>query len=196
MIGFLKIFVCFTFKYPYSIFIIVYKHYIYKKKIIFKALFDILWYYKDMKRKRDNIINLIIVIAVIIGVCLFIYFSVNKNKDTKVINLNVNQLKEKINNNDSFVLIITKDDCSHCKLFIPVMESIGSDYNLNFYEVSLSNLNNEDYTYLKNIANISGTPTTIFIEKGEEKNTANRLVGETPKYRVIEKLKDMGYING
>ena len=53
----------------------------------------------------------------------------------------------------------------------------------------------EKYDYIKNIASISGTPTTVFIVDGVEKTTTNRLVGNVPKYRVIEHLKALGYIN-
>ena len=48
---------------------------------------------------------------------------------------------------------------------------------------------------VKNVANISGTPTTIFIENGEEKSTLNRLVGNVAEYKLVDKLKTMGYIN-
>ena len=148
-------------------------------------------------KKKDNIINLIIVIIVIALVCGIVFYFINRNKDEykNIKVLNINELKEKIDNKDSFVLVISKDDCPHCIAYLPVLDKIGQDYGLTFFDISTTKMNDEDKTYLRNIANISGTPTTIFIEQGEEKNTANRLVGETKEYRVIEKLKAMGYID-
>ena len=147
--------------------------------------------------KKENIINLVIVIIVIVLITGLVFFLINRNSDTykNIKMLNINELKEKIDNKDSFVLVISKDDCPHCIAYLPVLDKVGSQYNLKFYDISTSNLSDEDRTYLRNIANISGTPTTIFIEEGVEKNTTNRLVGDTKEYRIIEKLKAMGYIN-
>ena len=109
--------------------------------------------------------------------------------------LSIDELKEKIDNKDSFILVITQDSCSHCKAFVPTLNKIAKEYNLTFYDVSTTKLNEEEKTYLKNVANTSGTPTTVFIQDGEEKATDNRLVGNVAEYRVVEKLKAMGYIN-
>jgi thiol-disulfide isomerase/thioredoxin len=152
-----------------------------------------------MSKKTQNLINLIIVIIVIALVCGGIYYFINKNNNvtqyTNVDYISIDKLKEKINNKESFILVISKDDCSHCKAYLPVVNKIGKQYNVTFYDVSQTNLSDENLTYLRNVANISGTPTTVFIQDGEEKTTTNRLVGEVPEYRVIEKLKAMGYIN-
>lgn len=145
--------------------------------------------------KNGNRFNFLIVIAVILiaaGVAFFILTSTN-NSNVKV--LKINELKEKINNKESFILVISRDDCTHCKSYLPVINKIGKEHNVTFYDISQTGLNDEDTKYLKNVANIDGTPTTVFIVNGEEKSTTNRLVGNVPEYRVIEKLKAMGYIN-
>ncbi len=144
--------------------------------------------------KKGKIGIIIVVLLLIIAIVSFIVLKKNET-NKNVTKLSIADLKEKIDKQDSFILVITQDSCSHCHAFIPVLNKIGSKYNINFYEVSQTNLSDEDYTYLKNIANISGTPTTIFIENGKEKSTLNRLSGEVPESRVIEKLKAMGYIN-
>lgn len=151
-----------------------------------------------MSKKKQNLINLIIVIIVIALICGGAYYYMQKNKTTKytnVISLDINELKAKIDNQESFILVISKDDCPHCQAYLPEINKIGQKYQVNFYDVSTTNLSDDDNTYLKNVANISGTPTTVFIENGSEKTTTNRLVGDVPEYRVIEKLKAMGYIN-
>lgn len=149
-------------------------------------------------KKRDNIINLIIVILVIVIICLLGYKLITKNKQERydyIKNINISELKEKIDNKDSFILVITQDSCSHCKAYLPVINDVAKTYNITIYDISQTNLSDEDATYLKNIASISGTPTTVFIVEGVEKTTTNRLVGNVPKYRVIEHLKALGYIN-
>ena len=149
-------------------------------------------------KKRENLINLIIVILVIVIICLLGYKLITKNKQERydyIKNINISKLKEKIDNKDSFILVITQDSCSHCKAYLPVINDVAKTYNITIYDISQTNLSDEDSTYLKNIASISGTPTTVFIVDGVEKTTTNRLVGNVPKYRVIEHLKSLGYIN-
>ena len=143
--------------------------------------------------KKNIIILLIGLVFIGLGV-LFIVLANNKNY-SNVKMLKIDELKEKINNKDSFILVFTQDNCAHCKAFIPVANKVGQKYNITFYDISLTKLSDEDKTYLKNIANTSGTPTTVFIEEGEEKSTLNRLVGNVQEYKLIDKLKTMGYIN-
>lgn len=147
--------------------------------------------------KKENIINFIIVVIVILLVSGFaIYFITKKNdNDSFVHKISVSELKEKINNKESFVLVYTQDTCSHCKAYMPTLESVGKQYKINFYDVSSTGLKNDDLNYLKQVANTSGTPTTIFIVNGEEKSTLDRLSGNVEEYKLVERLKKMGYIN-
>ena len=146
--------------------------------------------------KNENKINLIIVLGVIlvIGTILFIVLA-NNSKVDYVKKITIAELKEKIDNKDSFILVITQDTCSHCKAYLPTLTKIGREHNITFYDVSRTNLNEEDSTYLKNVANVEGTPTTIFIVDGAEKSTLNRIEGNAQEYKVIDKLKATGYIN-
>ena len=143
--------------------------------------------------KKNIIITLIGVAFIALGV-LFLVLTNNKNY-SNVKKLTVDELKEKVNNKDSFILIFTQDTCSHCKAFIPVANKVGQNYNVTFYDLSITNLKDEDVAYLKNVAYASSTPTTVFIENGEEKSTLNRLVGNVQEYKLVDKLKSMGYIN-
>jgi thiol-disulfide isomerase/thioredoxin len=147
---------------------------------------------------KQNKINLIIVVIIVAIVCGLIYYHIKNSNSTTYSNitqLSIDDLKVKIDNKDSFVLVISRDDCSHCKAYLPVLNKVGKTYNLKFFDISQTNLSTDDLTYLRNVSNISGTPTTVFIENGIEKTTTNRLVGEVPEYRIVEKLKAMGYIN-
>ena len=42
---------------------------------------------------------------------------------------------------------------------------------------------------------ITGTPTTIFVKNGEEKDTYNRIVGNKKFSQTEEAYKDNGYID-
>ncbi len=147
--------------------------------------------------KNENRINLIIVIVVIVLVVgiAFLFLS-NNFKTNGVKTINISEFKEKIENKDKFILVITQEGCTHCKSYIPTLRNIANKYSITFYEMDEKKWSDEDTKYYKSLANFDGgTPTTFFFENGEEKSTTNRLVGNVPEYRVLEKLKALGYIN-
>ena len=118
----------------------------------------------------------------------------NKNESNNLIEMNTKTLKEKINNKDSFILLITKEGCSHCAEYLPVFINVLEKYNLTAYKLDLADMSDSDKEYLADIANISGTPTTVFIENGEETTVLNRIVGSASRKTVIDRLKTMKYI--
>ena len=145
-------------------------------------------------KMKKNIIILSIGLL-FIGLGALFFFLVNTNQLSNVKTIKIDELREKINNKESFILVITQDGCAHCHAYLPTANKVGKQYNITFFNISQTNLSNEDATFLKNVANTSGTPTTVFIEEGEEKTTLNRLVGNVQEYKLIDKLKTMGYIN-
>ena len=146
--------------------------------------------------KNENRINFFIVIAVIILVAGVALFLLKDNfKTNYVTSISLDELKEKIKNKESFILVFTQDTCSHCKEYLPKLSRIGKEYNLTFYDLSTTKLNSEEKNYIKNISNYDGTPTTVFIENGEEKSSTTRIEGNVSEARIIERLKAMGYIS-
>lgn len=118
----------------------------------------------------------------------------NKNESNNLVEMNTKTFKEKINNKDSFILLITKEGCSHCAEYLPVFINVLEKYNLTAYKLDLADMSASDKEYLADIANISGTPTTVFIENGEETTVLNRIVGSASRKTVIDRLKTMKYI--
>lgn len=118
----------------------------------------------------------------------------NKNESNNLVEMNTKTFKEKINNKDSFILLITKEGCSHCAEYLPVFINVLEKYNLTAYKLNLADMSDSDKEYLADIANISGTPTTVFIENGEETTVLNRIVGSASRKTVIDRLKTMKYI--
>ena len=98
-------------------------------------------------------------------------------------------------NKDTFILVITQTKCSHCAQYKPVLKEVLYEYNLKAYEIDQEKLSKKELGKLKNVANISGTPTTVFIVDGEEINTSSRLKGAvTNKHTIVKRLKAQGYI--
>ena len=141
-----------------------------------------------MTRKKKNIIISAVIIVLTVIICAAIWFigkGFNKTEYPYIHELTFNELESKLNNQDSFVLIITQTGCSHCEAYLPVVQNVSNKYKVDFYVLNRTNISDEERTKLKNIANISGTPTTLFYTSGEEKSALNRLVGQATEYRLV-----------
>lgn len=150
-----------------------------------------------MKKKIGITIALIVFLALVIGGIIYIKRAkdlAQKEIDKHLVLINGYEFQEKIDNKETFMLIMTRTDCTHCEAFLPTFKKVLYDYDLTGYQIHLDTLSNEETAYVKGIASINGTPTTIFIKDGEEMSALNRLVGEQSRTKTIERLKVMGYI--
>lgn len=149
-----------------------------------------------MKKKLFIIIAIILIVGslsalIFAGVKLY----QNKvNQDKHLVNLSFNDLQEKINNKETFILVITQTTCSHCQEYKPILKKVLADYDIYAYEIEQDTLTQDERKELEHIASISGTPTTIFIIDGQEKSTTNRLIGPAEETKIINRFKAMGYI--
>lgn len=149
-----------------------------------------------MQKKKNIILGILVVILVILICTITIIIGKKNSKAYQSIEeINLTTLQDKINNKDKFVLVVTQTGCSHCIAYLPVLEEIGEEYHLKFYDINITNLSTDEKTDFNKIVRISGTPTTIFYTNGEEQSTTTRLVGEKTKDKIITRLKSEGYIN-
>lgn len=150
-------------------------------------------------KKRLIIIGIIVVIT--LSITGLIYAGAKLNNKTEeenkhLITITFSELKEKINNKETFILLISQEQCSHCAEYKPILKKVLAKHDVYAYELKLDKpkLSKKETAELKDIANTSGTPTTIFIENGEETNTSTRLVGTKTSSEIENRLKALGYI--
>ena len=149
---------------------------------------------------KENVIKCAVIAIVIAAIAGLIYAAVAINKQKKetdkhLVEITVKELQEKIEKQETFVLVITRTDCSHCEAFKPVVKDVFKEYNIYGYEINTANIADEDkelYTDL--VTNVDGTPTTLFFKKGEETTVSNRLVGEVKRDKLVNRLRALGYI--
>lgn len=148
-----------------------------------------------MKNKNKILIFLV---AILIAIGMFLTYNFilkNKTTESKLINITVSDLESKINNKESFILVISQTGCSHCEQYLPELDRTLQEVNQNAYVLNITGLDNESASTLNKYVNFSGTPTTIFFHDGVEATTLNRIVGYASKAKIKEKLKSLGYID-
>ena len=74
-------------------------------------------------KNKSNIFYIIIVIAIIL-IAFILIATINNNKNkASLINLTYKQIEEKIDNKDSFILVVSQSTCTHCATYKPKLEN-------------------------------------------------------------------------
>ena len=124
-------------------------------------------------------------ILVLVGVLLITGCSKSNIKE-----ISYNEYKNLIDNKETFILEVMREDCINCKNFKPKLNEVAKEYNIEVKAISTDNLSDEEL----DVFGISGTPTVIFYKDGKEETTAARIVGDTSKDKIIAKFKASGFI--
>lgn len=133
--------------------------------------------------------------AIILLIILFILVFSNANASKYgLFELKSDEVIEKINNKESFVLVISQTTCTHCISYKPVLESVAKKYKIKTYYVDVNLFSEEEDNEFKKYVSYSDTPSTLFIKDGEETTRANRIVGEANEEKIVSKLKQNGFI--
>lgn len=158
---------------------------------------------KDKKPvKKVKTSDIILVIGLVLVVVLG--FLVMGGKDNKVEyelpltltgevglhQLTYQEYKEKIDNEEAFVLIIERATCSHCVNYMPVAEVFAEENGVPMYYVDTDTFSTEDWegfeksnSFLRKNSGSWGTPTTVVLVGSE---ALDYVVGETDAESLSE----------
>lgn len=143
---------------------------------------------------KKNIILGIIIFILIIGIFLVLITN-NDSKKERLIELDYEEILEKIDNEDDFILVITQSTCSHCATYKPKLKEISKDYEIDIFYINIDLMGRDNEEKFLKDFNLSGaTPTTIFIKEGTESSVLNRMEGDVTVKKAVEKFKKMGFI--
>lgn len=137
-------------------------------------------------------------VIVLCSICFFVLIGALV-ADRIIANSYLKQLKydevmEKIQNKESFILVVSQTTCLHCKEYKPVFKKILKKNKLTAYYIEYDLLSKEEKKEFVKYINFDSTPVTVFLKNGEESTTANRIVGAREEEYIIGKLKSNGYI--
>jgi predicted bacteriocin transport accessory protein len=140
-------------------------------------------------KKRALIICGICLAVLVSAVIIDIALSKSYLKELKY-----NEVMDKIENKESFVLLFSQTVCTHCKDFKPKLKNVANRYKVTIYYLETDLLKKEEQEELNKHFSFKGTPTTVFVTDGEEKTAATRINGDVSEEKIIAKLKSNGYI--
>ena len=142
-------------------------------------------------KKKNKTIWIIITIIIVSIVTVLTYNIIKKDYFTK---LNYEEFFNKWENDDTFVLVISKTECPYCQMYIPKIKKISEEYKINTYYVETDTFTAEESSAFSNLINYNPTPTTVFIKNGEELSKATRINGNVSEQKIINKFKSNDFI--
>ncbi len=130
------------------------------------------------------------ILLLVLGIFLLTGCSSVKTYDE----ISYKELNNMLNKKEDFILFIGSATCSACNNYKVTLNKVIEKYNVDIKYIDLSKLSEEDEGKLMAKFPISGTPTTVFIENGEENDTYNRINGSVKYSKIVDKLKKNKYI--
>ena len=100
-----------------------------------------------MKDKKKKIIVIIASILVVAGLIIYCFIH---SYDSNLIEINYNELKEKIDNKEDFVLCVSRTTCSHCQDYKPKLKKVGYKYKIDIYYIDVDLLNDDELKMFNN----------------------------------------------
>ena len=144
-----------------------------------------------MKVKKKIIILVSICLIVLIGGLI----ADKILSKSYLIELGYDEVIEKVDNDETFVVLFSQTTCNHCISYKPKLEAVANEYKMEIYYIDIDLLSKTDREELGKKMNFNSTPVTVFIKNGEETSVATRLEGDSTKEKIISKLKSNGFID-
>lgn len=104
------------------------------------------------------------------------------------------QLTKKIENGETFPLVIGSSECSACANFEITMSGFIENYQVEVFMIDLTQLSDDEYDELKTTVSFGGTPTTVFYKEGALTSYFNRIDGSETRSVVEAYFRNNGYI--
>lgn len=128
-------------------------------------------------------------------ICLLGVLTITGCSNTNLEKINYDKFNSLINNKETFIIYIGSSTCHNCTEFNPKFEKIINDYDIkNVKYIEIDKFSDDEKKEFNKIINVSGTPTVVFIENGEEKSMTNRINGNVSEDKIISRFKSNGYI--
>ncbi|MCI6266930.1 MAG: thioredoxin family protein [Erysipelotrichaceae bacterium] len=144
--------------------------------------------------KKGNKIFIISIITFIIILSILIINYIITPKEGELIKITYPEINKKVEQKDTFILVVSQSTCSHCNDYKPKLTKIAKEYGIDIYYIDYDE-EKEKKEFLEKFNLNNATPITMFFQNGKETSLMDRLEGDLSSSKVIEKFKEMGFIN-
>ena len=148
--------------------------------------------------KHEKKILTLSIIALTAILITLVFYNINTTKATPITyglsKITYEELTTKKENQEDFILIVSRSNCSHCATYKPKVEEIAIKNEIIVYYIDTDTLSNKD-DFLEEFNLDGATPMTLFFKDGKETTVLNRIEGDLSSKTVKEKFKDMGFID-
>ena len=122
-----------------------------------------------MNQKKSRIGGIIGIVAVILVIGLTVYAFVKDAKTEEHIEeITYSDFKDKVEGSKKSVILVGRNDCSHCVSFKPVITKVAEEYDFTVYYINTNNITNQtDFDALWDFLGAEGTPTTAIVSEGK-----------------------------
>lgn len=147
-------------------------------------------------KSNKSILTIFIIILSILTSIVVIYNLKNPKETIEEDGLKEITYKEivkKRDNNENFILIVSRSNCSHCATYKPKVEKVAEENDITVYYIDTDTLSNKA-EFLTEFNLDGATPITLFFKDGKE-TLLNRIEGDTSPKKIKDQFKKMGFIN-
>lgn len=147
--------------------------------------------------KKNNLITIIAIILFISLIIILVKNNQNNNNNQKegyLVEVTFEEIKEKINDKEDFVIVLSQTTCSHCAEYKPILKQVAKSKNIIIYYIDFDKYEDQADEIIEFFNFDGGTPTTFFFKEGKEISIMNRLRGTTSEQKVIAALEKFEYI--
>jgi len=143
----------------------------------------------DFVKLKKGIFILLMFLLLII---LFAF--INNIKYAYLKEISYSDLNSMIEEEKDFILYISNEYCTYCKLFEPKLNSVANKYKLLIYKIDTATLTTDENKNFKSTVGNVATPTVVFFYEGVESGSSNRIEGNVSTQKIIDRLKANDYI--
>ncbi len=122
-----------------------------------------------MNQKKSRIGGIIGLVAVALVIGLTVYAFVKDAGEKEIVEeITYSEFKERVNKKEKSVILVGRDDCSHCISYKPVITKVAQEYKFNVYYINTNTIKDaNDFDALWDFLGASGTPTTAIVAEGK-----------------------------
>ena len=123
--------------------------------------------------KKWGILILAVVVAIVCSILIIIamkFDHVNneivKNNQLELITVNLDWVKEKIESKESFLIIITNEECTYCDELYEILNEYEPNQKVTIYDLSFKDFSYDREEVKDVFPSFVGTPNILYVEDG------------------------------